>query len=517
MNAVLGVSANYILIDLSVALIGMVAGFFCALWYAKFKQASAGSSREPSAQEQALQANEIERTNMAAMQLRDLAQNMVVDVGDHCDLVGRITDQLGNIPGSSQQDTSTAVAAAISEIVGANEKLQKQLHEAENKIQSQAEEIRTKMSEARTDALTQLPNRRAFDDKLSECFDQYKKSNRPSSLILFDVDHFKRFNDTHGHQAGDEVLRSIGKTLKETVSSTDMPFRYGGEEFGLVMPGSNAKNARIAAERVRKVIEEMIVDYEGEKLNVHASIGVAEIGEGNGPVQLVRRSDEAVYASKQAGRNCGHWHDGNQCLLLDQDAPAESTQVVAEEKVLAETKAPAPAPSSATPPTQAQEPQKSVYDLLPEKSAFSEELQRRVSESQRFGVSLSVLNIQIRDYKNLENEFGNAVGHILLNSTTQLIKSSLRDMDLVGKMEPGFFVIMLPGNADEEAYFVGKRIREKVKACAIPLGNKKIRLDVQYGAADVQPEDTSETIIDRARQLLEMGMDFDSKGVLTSG
>ncbi len=474
-----GVALGDVLIDASLALIALVVGFFGALWYVRQTGPKAKSPEEiaEEAREEESQANDAERANMAAMQLRDLAKNVAVDVGAHNNFVSDISDQL-----TSESD-GAAVESAIEKIVEANEKLQNRLEEAERKIQTQAEEIRAQQSEALTDALTKLANRRAFDEALVKNMDSFNNQRKPFSLLIFDVDHFKKFNDTHGHQAGDEVLRSVGRTITQTVKTTDIPCRYGGEEFAVILPNTRVDSARIAAERVRKAIESMDVVFEDKTLKVTASIGVAEMREGENDIQIIRRSDECVYAAKEAGRNQCFWNDGQECLPLN--APAKA---VAEEKPVAK---------------QAAAPKEPAEGSLPGREVFTGELQRRVSESHRFSVSLSVMQISILDYVKLVSEYGEAVGKLLLDSVAQFIRSSLRDMDLLGQLEPGEFIVMLPGSSEKEAKMVGRRVETAISNCVIPLGGKELRLQVSHGVTDVYPDDDADSMIERAGQMSE--------------
>lgn len=474
----LGVALGNVLIDAALALIALLVGFFGALWYVRQTSPTVNSSTETAEEvlEKEAQANDAERANMAAMQLRDLAKNVAVDVGAHNTLVSDISDQL------STGADGAAVEAAVDKILEANEKLQERLEEAERKIQTQAEEIRTQQSEALTDSLTKLANRRAFDEALNKNMESFHNQRKPFSLLIFDVDHFKKFNDTHGHQAGDEVLRSVGRTLTQTVKSTDIPCRYGGEEFALVLPNTRIDSARIAAERVRKAIEGMDVNFEGKALKVTASIGVAEMMAGEDDIQIIRRADESVYAAKDAGRNQCYWNDGRSSLPLN--APPQKKT---PEKPKAKKSA---------------SPKKSAENALPGREVFVGELQRRVSESHRFSVSLSVMQISILDFAQLTNEYGDAVGQLLLDSVAQFIRSSLRDMDLLGQLEPGDFVVMLPGSSEKEAKMVGRRVQTAISNCVIPLGGKQLRLEVSHGVADVYPDDDAESMIERAGQTM---------------
>ena len=485
----LGSALNYLLIDVPLALIALLVGVFSALWYVRHTASTLASSEESeeASREKEAKDNDSERANMAALQLRDLAKNVASDVGAHNTLVSDITDELGN------SHSAEAVTEAVKKILSANETLQDRLADADQKIQSQAEEIRTQQSEARTDVLTKLANRRAFDDAIKKNLEIFSDNRWPFSLVIFDVDHFKKFNDTHGHQAGDEVLRAVGKQLKQVAKSTDIPCRYGGEEFALILPNSKIDSARITSESVRKAIEGHSIEFEGKTLNVTASIGVAEIAAGEDAVRLIRRSDDCVYAAKEAGRNQSYWHNGSECLAVGHGTKSEGTTDSDGANDTGDAK---PKNLNST----------EVGDTLaslPDSPKFSEELQRRIAESHRFGVSLSVMSIRVKDYADLENEYGNAVGRLLLDSVAQFIRSSLRGMDLLGKSSAGEFVVMLPGSTEREAKQVAARVQARVSNCVIPLGGRKLRLQVQQGVSDVYPDDDAASMIGRANQVIE--------------
>ncbi len=152
-----------------------------------------------------------------------------------------------------------------------------------------------------TDALTGLYNRRYFDAKLADELALARRYDRPLSLFVFDVDHFKRFNDTYGHDQGDRVLQAMGQAMRENAGRTDVVCRYGGEEFVCILPGSARDAAVAAAERLRQGVEAMRVDG----LSVTISIGVAVFPdlEFLSPDAMVKAADRALYAAKQAGRN----------------------------------------------------------------------------------------------------------------------------------------------------------------------------------------------------------------------
>lgn len=157
---------------------------------------------------------------------------------------------------------------------------------------------------SRTDHLTGLFNRGYWEESLEQEFLRCTRNNRPASLILFDIDHFKQFNDRYGHQAGDEVLRTVGGVLKTFRRSTDIAGRYGGEEFGIILPETTADQAMVFAERLRKRIAATRVDWEDSALQVTISLGVSQFDSHMTSHQKwVEQSDQALYAAKDQGRN----------------------------------------------------------------------------------------------------------------------------------------------------------------------------------------------------------------------
>jgi len=160
---------------------------------------------------------------------------------------------------------------------------------------------------ATTDGLTGLANRAHFDRFLAEHFDRACAQGTPVALLLMDVDKFKSINDKHGHPAGDQVLRVLGKLLRSAAKSTDLAARYGGEEIALILPGTDRATASKKAEIIRRAIETKPIQHEQLSIPVTASIGVAVFEPGcpfRQVAQLVKAADLAVYNAKHSGRNC---------------------------------------------------------------------------------------------------------------------------------------------------------------------------------------------------------------------
>jgi len=155
------------------------------------------------------------------------------------------------------------------------------------------------------DALTGLNNRRYLETHLAAALDQAAHKGRPLSLMMLDIDHFKKVNDTYGHDAGDEVLKMFAQRIKRVVRGADLVCRMGGEEFVIVMPETPLHLAQKIAERVRIVVEAELfpIDKGARSIPVTTSIGLAERGADANPDALLRRADKALYGSKATGRN----------------------------------------------------------------------------------------------------------------------------------------------------------------------------------------------------------------------
>lgn len=172
-------------------------------------------------------------------------------------------------------------------------------------LQRDLDEVRR---ESMLDPLTKISNRKSFDEGLHNAVSKANASGEPLALMLVDIDHFKRFNDTYGHQTGDQVLRLMAMTLKSSIKGRDLAARYGGEEFAAILPLTDLAGAASVAENVRRAIQakELLKRSTSEKLGrITASFGVASFRHGeDSPSSLIERADRCLYAAKHAGRNC---------------------------------------------------------------------------------------------------------------------------------------------------------------------------------------------------------------------
>ncbi len=157
---------------------------------------------------------------------------------------------------------------------------------------------------SKIDGLTQLLNRRTWEELLGMEYKRLQRSQAVSSLVMFDIDHFKRVNDNYGHQAGDEIIRMVSEQLRQQKRDSDVAGRYGGEEFGVILPDTNGQGGMIFCERLRRAIETTVVVYDRQPIPITISLGLAEFNsEGDTHLKWLQNSDEALYASKESGRN----------------------------------------------------------------------------------------------------------------------------------------------------------------------------------------------------------------------
>jgi diguanylate cyclase (GGDEF)-like protein len=157
---------------------------------------------------------------------------------------------------------------------------------------------------ATTDGLTGLTNHRTFQERLSDLVARSARHGHKAAILLCDVDHFKKVNDTYGHPIGDEVLRRVARVLLEAVRKIDIPARYGGEEFAVVLEATDLDGAVRLAERIRTDVGALEIESDKGSLTVTMSIGVATFPEdAKDEAMLIEHADHALYHAKQTGRN----------------------------------------------------------------------------------------------------------------------------------------------------------------------------------------------------------------------
>ncbi|NDV91484.1 diguanylate cyclase [Alteromonas sp. 345S023] len=157
---------------------------------------------------------------------------------------------------------------------------------------------------SRVDGLTGLFNRRYWQERFEQAFKLAKRQDTPSTAMMVDIDHFKKVNDTYGHQAGDKVIQALAALIKRCVRETDLAGRYGGEEFAIILTDSPVSCATTVAQRIRRLAEATPVEHEGQTIRFTISLGLAEFShDAKSPLAWLEQADKALYDSKQGGRN----------------------------------------------------------------------------------------------------------------------------------------------------------------------------------------------------------------------
>jgi len=256
------------------------------------------------------------RLQELAERLHQLVTRVARDVGEHETQIEKASAELAAAHQANPGNLPELVLSTVSQILLSNEHLQTRLSAAEERLQQQAEQIAAHVVEARTDPLTRLPNRRAFDDELVRRIAEWQRRGAACWLMMIDVDHFKQLNDRHGHLAGDHALRRIAETLRTALRDAGAVARVGGEEFAVLSADHDLGLARKIAERLRTAVADLEFRFEKARWQLTVSLGLARIQSGDDPVALVRRADEALYAAKRNGRNCTYYHNGQTCQRI---------------------------------------------------------------------------------------------------------------------------------------------------------------------------------------------------------
>lgn len=253
--------------------------------------------------------------------LQDTSKKIEEQVGRVLDMMGdasngvegfgeSLKSNLGDLANSDGLDgIKKVVQNLVSEtqkMQQSNAQLQQKLSASANEITSLRQNLEDVQREAMTDALTGIANRKMFDAALRKAAMEAMEEDTPLCLALTDIDFFKKFNDTYGHQTGDQVLKLVARILSENVKGRDVAARYGGEEFGVILPQTDLAAARVVCEQIRNAVSTKRIRNRqtGEEMgNITLSIGIALFRPGEPLADLIHRSDEGLYFAKGNGRN----------------------------------------------------------------------------------------------------------------------------------------------------------------------------------------------------------------------
>jgi diguanylate cyclase len=234
-------------------------------------------------------------------------ENSARDTADYKDTLSAATGQLGG------ERSPADVRKLVDGLIAATRAMEHRAKSLEGELQAssqQVSELRDKLADVRkeslTDQLTCIANRKAFDEAARAAIAVVAEEDEDVALLLCDIDHFKNFNDTWGHQTGDQVLRLVAACLSENVKGRDTAARYGGEEFAVLLRGTSLEAATRVANQIRTAVEtkKLVKKSTGDVLGtITISIGVAQIGRGETIETVLRRADACLYGAKHNGRN----------------------------------------------------------------------------------------------------------------------------------------------------------------------------------------------------------------------
>jgi diguanylate cyclase len=487
---------NLLVLELSYGAITAILGAAAAVWYCRrhnHRSAAAQESKEAS------------RAAEILVRLQELTTRIAFDVDEHNIQVEEISDELT----ASKSHDSTTIVDIVARLIQANQEMHEKLASSEDKLSEQARQIQTYSAEARTDALTLLANRRAFDDELGRRFAEFARLGRNFSLIMADVDYFKTFNDSYGHRVGDGMLQSIAKLLRRKMREMDLVARYGGEEFAIVLPGAGLDEACDTALRVCDAVEKSVLRHDEKELRVTVSFGAAEAYGCRDDITLVNRADEALYAAKNGGRDCVYSHDGAGVRRVLAKRPSSVAELMEQMQDRSSPAEPARGPdgnqgskggTAAPMPGIPHGAEQGAFPELPSRTSFCQQIRSRMAEWKRNGPAFSVILLQVSP---CGEDHGQRVRDIAAQATARFLMAAIREMDVAGHYAPNRFALLLPATPLADATLVAERLRETFSQCSIPLHGMEFRLAIRVGVAHVTEVDEALSVLTRAEAALD--------------
>lgn len=281
---------------LASVLVGVLAGYFSKRSRAEGTAIAAAERAE----------QERQTTLKVLVEVFKSIEQMNGDVECHNSEIRQTANHVGSMKVSGEMVSVQQVLLEHMKVLTAsNKRLQNDLLSSRYRMEEQAQEIDHIRREAYTDSLAQVANRKGFDEKLHLLLAAWDRQRQPFVLIMADMDHLKRINDSHGHRAGDLVIQKVGAMLKEWIRDGDFVGRYGGDEFAILLPNTLLEEAIAVAERIRVKAADRgsTVTYRGEEVALSLSLGVAAAVDGDDAGSIIHRADAALYRSKDLGRN----------------------------------------------------------------------------------------------------------------------------------------------------------------------------------------------------------------------
>ncbi len=487
------------ILDLAIAFscagVGLVCGWLAHAfgWCGGGDEISLRDDLLEAAQRKLLSAEQ-ERLAEVAERLREYATSMAMDVDEHQNSVQEFSDSLQNAEPSVSADS---LSRAINQLIEANEAMQTKLQTAQSRIIEQSEQLESAERRAQTDALTRVSNRGAFDEHLARRHSL--GPGRAGTLMLLDVDYFKRFNDEHGHRAGDEVLKVVANMLHARLKSYGIVARFGGEEFAAIIDGYSIDESKKIVESARAAISQHVIEFEGKTLNVTASIGLAEPIEDESIAQWIERADAAMYFSKGAGRNCGHWMNDKTPELITLD---DSQPLIPETS----TEAPSSIPEKTSSATlkrrkgmkkqvaiKSGESNRGTLASLPDREVLGKSFKEIQERSQSLGLPTQVMSVSVSG----EPSAGS------MRTLLQIVRATLRSIDRIGAIDANTLVVCMPGLNEESAQERVTQIRSSANSLSFGEGNEGMESTLTIHVVNAEREEGFDDVLSKVNEILE--------------
>ena len=232
-----------------------------------------------------------------------LISKNIISGNDLTSLKNTVKEQLDSLQQIVEEERKI-VKAQETRVHQSVEVLANRVNELKLETQELRDKVRREKEQALRDPLTGLYNRQAYNDKITKIFTDSRNDNDHPSLLIWDIDHFKKFNDLYGHVVGDKVLKAVADKLNKSLKDNYFLARYGGEEFVMILPGLSAKDSKQYADLVRNDVSNIIFLIKGKKIKITISCGIAKIQENDSVQSIFERADKALYAAKENGRDC---------------------------------------------------------------------------------------------------------------------------------------------------------------------------------------------------------------------
>jgi diguanylate cyclase len=431
-----------------------------------------------------------ERLNSEVLRnLTYLTGRVAGDIESHNSQVADVSEEL-----ATAESGPGVVKEAVQRLLKANHQIQEKLSQTEEQLREQATKMASQLAVARTDPLTLLGSRRALEEELRRCMIDFHVRGGFVSLVNVDLDDFKNVNEVHGHVAGDEVLRGLAKVFRRCLPENAFVARVGGDEFTILLPNAPLVRACTLANDAREAVKTSCFSFNGNKLAITASFGVAELRNGEDASALYYRADQALAMSARRGRNTVYWHDGKN---VGQGLPGAAAEIQTAAMPLPPQtpaeKAPQPAPVKAEVCSPAAEDLGGSYNLA-NRTMFCNSVRSRVSEWKRGGTPISIVLVKIRP-RDKSPAGGGAVPARMLHEAATHIQSVVREMDLAGYYAQACFSLLIPAVDPVTAENVGGRVEEQLSHLAAKLGGA---VDLCVGTATVSEGDDAVKLLKRA-------------------